>query len=100
MNFWDHHGFAFILFMFFFPRLTMLLATTAGGDLFYWLGWLFLPRVTVAILATVHYLDQNPILVIFSWLWALGGESTEKRVVQRRVSSSPVEKDAEVHSVT
>lgn len=38
-NFWDYHGILFILAMFFFPRLTMLFATTVGGG-FFLLAWL------------------------------------------------------------
>ncbi|MFN3189455.1 MAG: hypothetical protein ACE361_02945 [Aureliella sp.] len=83
MNFWEQHGILFIVAMFFFPRLTMLLATSFGGGILYWLGWLFAPRVTVAILATMCYADTNIILVVLSWFWALGGETTEKTVVTR-----------------
>ena len=55
----------------------MLFATVWGGWL-WWLGWVFAPRITVAVLATLYYLDTNPVLVVFAWIWALGGESTEK----------------------
>lgn len=79
MNFWDYHGWLFILAMFFFPRLTMLFATAAGGGFWYWVGWLFAPRLTVAILATYFFWESNTVLVVFTWVWALGGESTEKR---------------------
>ena len=80
-NFWDYHGPIFIFFMFFFPRLTMLLATTTGGGILYWLGWLFAPRLTVAILATTLFWDSNTVLVVLTWFWALAGESTEKTAV-------------------
>lgn len=80
MNFWDTHTWLFIIAMFFFPRLTMLFATTFGGGFLYWLGWFFAPRITVAIIASMLYWDNNTILVIFTWLWALTGESTEKSV--------------------
>lgn len=76
-NFWDVHGLFFILFMCFFPRLTMLFATVWGGFL-WWVGWFFAPRLTVAILATTYYWDTNPVLCVFTWLWALAGESGEK----------------------
>lgn len=84
-DFWDVHGILFLVFMFFFPRLTMLFATAWGG-LLWWLGWLFLPRLTVAILATTCYWQTNPVLCILAWFWALGGESTEKTVVTRGAS--------------
>lgn len=81
-NFWDFHGYGFILAMFFFPRLTMLFATTFGGGFFYWVGWLFAPRLTVAIIATILFHDHNFALLVFTWLWAIGGEFTEKRCCQ------------------
>lgn len=56
----------------------MLFATTAGGGLLYWLGWLLAPRLTVAILATTYFWETNTILVIITWIWALTGESGEK----------------------
>lgn len=80
VNFWDVHGVFFILFMFCFPRLTMLFATTVGGGFLYWLGWLLAPRLTVAILATTCFWETNTVLVVFTWIWALGGETTEKTV--------------------
>lgn len=82
-NFWEYHGLLFILCMFFFPRLTMLFATTTGGGLLYWLGWIFAPRLTVAILATMLFYQHNVLLLIFTWIWALGGESGEKTIVPR-----------------
>jgi hypothetical protein len=82
MDFWQVHGIFFIIFMFFFPRLTMFFATPWGG-LFWWLGWLFLPRLTVAILATNNYWETNKFLVVLTWIWALGGESAEKTGARR-----------------
>ena len=82
-NFWSFHGWWFILFMFFFPRLTMLFCTVWGGIL-WWIGWLLAPRLTVAILATFLFGHTNTVLVVFTWLWALGGESTEKKIVLKR----------------
>ncbi len=78
-GFWQHHGIWFVIFMFFFPRLTMLFATVWGGWL-WWVGWLFAPRLTVAIIATTFYWQTNMVLVVFTWIWALGLESGEKGV--------------------
>lgn len=78
-NFWDNHTWLFVLAMCFFPRLTMLFATVYGGGFLYWLGWLLAPRFTVAIIATILYHDTNLYLLVFTWIWALGGESGEKR---------------------
>ncbi|MGH8372346.1 MAG: hypothetical protein ACRETO_06410, partial [Gammaproteobacteria bacterium] len=61
-SFWFHHGLWFILFMFFFPRLTLLLSSVPFGGLFWWLGWIFAPRLLVAILATTNYWHTNMIL--------------------------------------
>lgn len=84
IDFWDVHGLIFIVCMFCFPRLTMLFATTWGGFL-WWLGWLFAPRLAVAIMATTVYWDSNTLLVVITWLWALGGEGTEKTTLKRKV---------------
>jgi hypothetical protein len=78
LNFWDVHGFWFILFMFFFPRLTLLFSSVVTGGILWWLGWIFAPRLLVAILATHSYWETNTVLVVLTWLWALGGESAEK----------------------
>lgn len=81
-NFWEHHGWLFIMAMFFFPRLTMLLATTFGGGLLYYIGWLLMPRLTVAIIATILFHDHNTLLLIFTWIWAFSGEAGEKIVIK------------------
>ena len=81
-NFWDYHTVWFIVAMFFFPRLTMLFGTTVGGGWLYWLGWLFAPRLTVAIYATMLHSQVNLVLVILTWIWALGGEHCEKTSIQ------------------
>ena len=88
VDFWTLHGWGFILAMFFFPRLTMLFGTVHGG-LLWWLGWLFLPRLQVAIIATLRYGETNPALVVITWLWALSGESTEKAAVNRGRKKKP-----------
>lgn len=77
VSFWQVHGFWFIFFMMFFPRLTLLFATAWGG-FFWWIGLIFAPRLTVAILATMIYWHTNPILVVITWLWAFIGETASK----------------------
>ena len=86
MNFWDVHGLFFILFLAFLPRFTMFVTGIffAFGGFFFWMGWLFAPRLTVAILATQYYWSSNPLLCVITWIWALGGESTEKKVVHKK----------------
>jgi len=86
-NFWDYHGCWFIFFMFFFPRLTMLFATTTvSGGFLYLLGWLFAPRLTVAIIATTYFWQANTFLCVLTWFWAIGGEYTEKVVVRSQAT--------------
>ena len=77
-SFWHVHGIFFIFFMFFFPRLTLLFSSVPFGGVLWWLGWIFAPRLLVAILATFNYWQTNPILVVLCWCWALSGESVEK----------------------
>ncbi len=84
VNFWDVHGVFFIFFMFFFPRLTLLFSSVISGGVLWWLGWIFAPRLLVAILATTAYWETNRILVVLTWLWALGGEGFEKNTVRKR----------------
>ncbi len=83
-NYWNKHGVFFLIFITLFPRLTLLLSSVPFGGLFWWLGWLFTPRLLVAILATIAYWNTNEVLVVLSWLVAWGGESSEKFVVHRR----------------
>ena len=83
-NFWDNHGLFFLFFIATFPRLTLLFSSVATGGILWWLGWLFAPRILVALLATISYWHQNPVLVVISWLVAIGGESSEKTVVLKR----------------
>lgn len=86
VNFWDVHGILFVICLAFFPRLTMLFATVWGG-FFWWLGWLFAPRLLVAILATTHFWHTNPVLVVITWIWALAGEGGEKGVAVKKAQS-------------
>lgn len=78
INFWDKHGFFFLFFITLFPRLTLLFSSVPFGGVFWWLGFIFWPRILIASLATVAYFHTNPVLVVISWLIALGGEVFEK----------------------
>ena len=84
-NYWDHRGVFFLFFVTLFPRLTLLFSSVALGGVFWWLGFIFVPRILVAVLATLAYWDANPILVLISWLVALSGESSEKYLIRDRV---------------
>lgn len=85
MNFWDHHGVFFLIFITLFPRLTLLFSSVAFGGIFWWIGFFFAPRILVAVLATLSYAQTNPILVIMSWVVAISGESSEKYAFKNRV---------------
>lgn len=78
VDFFQNHGFVFLFFITLFPRLTLLFSSVASGGILWWLGFIFCPRVLVASLATMAYFHTNPILVVISWLVALGGEVFEK----------------------
>ncbi|WP_408095495.1 hypothetical protein ACJVC5_10670 [Peredibacter sp. HCB2-198] len=78
VDFFQKHGVFFLIFITFFPRLTLLFSSVAFGGFFWWLGFFFCPRILVASLATVAYFHTNPILVTISWIVALGGETLEK----------------------
>jgi hypothetical protein len=83
-NFWEHHGLFFLIFITLFPRLTLFFSSVPFGGLLWWLGFIFAPRLLVALLATVTYLSSNPILVLISWIVALSGESSEKYYVKKK----------------
>ncbi len=99
-NFWDYHGVLFLIAITLFPRLTLLLSSVPFGGLFWWLGWLFAPRILVAILATITYWNNNPVLVTLSWLIAIGLESSEKRFVIYRARWSGDRATGDVIDVT
>ena len=86
MDFWDVHGWLFLIGIAAFPRLTMLLAVSVPFGWLAWLGWLFVPSLLVAILATNYYWDTNPVLCVLAWLWlmAKGGETGRRASGSRR----------------
>jgi len=65
-----------------FPRITlalMLLWTDfVSGGVLWWLGYVFCPRLLIAILS-LPYFNQNPVLVICAWVAAFSGEINEKK---------------------
>ena len=84
-NYWQHHGFILLVFLTFFPRLALFFSSIPFGGFFWWLGFFFFPRTLVAFLATLNYWHENPFLVTLAWFIAIGGESTEKYFIKRRV---------------
>lgn len=98
-NYWEYHGIFLLISLSFFPRLALLFSSIPFGGFFWWLGFIFCPRYLIAVLATLNYWSQNPILVSLSWLIALGGESTEKYYMQRRVKVYRYEKQKDSDQV-
>ncbi|MFZ4713329.1 MAG: hypothetical protein ACOYL6_06445 [Bacteriovoracaceae bacterium] len=78
VNYFLRHGWFFLIFITFFPRLTLLFSSVPFGGVLWWFGLVFCPRVLVATLATVTYFKTNPVLVVISWMVALSGEIFEK----------------------
>ncbi len=70
-DFWDTHSGWFILGMLCFPRLTMLFFTSYGSGFLYWAGWLFVPQLTVAVIAIILYGETNSGVDLLTWIWAL-----------------------------
>lgn len=80
-DFFHKHNFLFLIFVSFFPRLTLLFSSVPFGGFFWWLGLFFMPRLLVAVLATVAYGQTNPLLVAVAWFVALTGEVMEKKKI-------------------
>jgi hypothetical protein len=94
IDFFTKHGWIFLISIALFPRLTLLVSgvlfhSVEFGGLLWWLGFFFAPRILIATLATLAYWNTNQLLVIFAWLIALGGESSEKMVIRRKMRSAP-----------
>jgi hypothetical protein len=94
IDYFTKHGWFFLISVAIFPRLTLLVSALLVGSvelggLVWWLGFLIAPRILVATLATAAYWNTNPVLVIFSWLIALSGETSEKFVITKRMRTGP-----------
>lgn len=85
VSYWSRHGIFLLIFLALFPRLTLLFSSIPFGGFFWWFGLFFFPRYLIAAIATLEYWQCNPILVTLAWLVAIGGETTEKMYVNRRV---------------
>ena len=79
----EYRSFIFILGLIFVPRVTLLVSSIwfnlVTGGFFWWLTWLFAPRYLIAGIASAHYWDTNPFLVVCSWVVAiLGSRDSDK----------------------
>lgn len=83
MDFWTNHGWLFLLGVTFLPRITLFLTSIFPVSLLGWLGFIFVPHIHVAIIATTLYWDTNPWLCVISWLVALGGTGGESATVHK-----------------
>lgn len=87
IDFWTVHSIWFCIFIAFFPRLTMLFTGICfmpfAGPLF-WIGWVLAPHLTVAIIATYLYWQTNPVVCVIAWMFALSGESAEKKTIKHK----------------
>lgn len=97
VDFFVKHGWFFLFSITLFPRLTLLVSgllvgSIEFGGILWWIGFFIAPRILVAILATVSYWNTNQFLVVMSWLIALGGESSEKFVITRRMNQNRPQK--------
>jgi hypothetical protein len=72
VNYWDVHGWLFLVGITLFPRLTMLFFTAAPWGWLAWLGWIVWPNLLAAVLATTFYWRTNPVLCVCAWLMVAG----------------------------
>lgn len=84
MDFWQQHGWLFLIGCAFFPRITTLFFSAASFGLWSILGWIFAPHFLVAFLATTYYWHTNPILVMIAWGFAFAGTGGEAKVADDR----------------
>jgi len=86
MGFWEVHGHFWGLVLLFglavFPRITTFFAAGPFGCLA-WLGWIFVPHVLVAVIATSMYWDTNPALCVIAWFFAFAGTGGEGAAANR-----------------
>jgi hypothetical protein len=86
LNYWDYHGWLFLLGATFLPRITTLFFTSVTFGFWAILGWIFTPHLLVAIYATTYYWEKNPFLCVAAWFMAFIGTGGEAKVAQRTAS--------------
>jgi hypothetical protein len=87
MDFWQRHGWLFLIGCAFFPRITTLFFSAVTFGFWHIVGWVIAPHFLVAILATTYYWDTNPVLVTASWAFAFmgtGGEAKAAKWTKRK----------------
>jgi len=92
VSFFDVHPYGIVLLigLVVFPRLTIFIGWLVGylatGGAWFWLGWFFVPRFLIALIATLSYWNTNPVLVVLSWLFALSGTTAETATAAKKIS--------------
>lgn len=86
MDFWALHGILFLLGLMFFPRITVWFFSAVTGGFIFWLFFLLMPRLFIAIIAIYNFWDTNPVLVVFGCLWCMAGEGGEKTAARKTAS--------------
>jgi hypothetical protein len=81
MSFWDVHSGWYLIALALFPRATLLFTNPVFGGLYWWTGWLVLPRLLVALFLSATYWPNDPVLCILAWIWGLLIETAEKDVL-------------------
>lgn len=84
LNFWDYHGWLFLIGATCFPRITTLFFTTVTFGFWGILGWIFAPHFLVAIYATTYYWHSNPVLCVIAWIMAFAGTGGEGAYVNSK----------------
>ena len=83
MDYFAIHGVLLLFALALFPRISMvcmlLWGTLISGGVLWWLGFVFMPGLVVAVEATTHYWDTNPVLCVVAWIVAFGGFSAETK---------------------
>jgi hypothetical protein len=85
MDFWAIHGIFFLFGCAFFPRITLLFFSAVSFGFWTFVGWIFAPHLTVAIIATTLYWETNPLLVVIAWFFAFGGTISETLFAEQRL---------------
>ena len=80
-EYWDIHGWIFLLGCIIFPRLTLLFSGVVTGGFTICFSWFFMPHILVAILS-LSYWSTNPLLVIAAWICAIIGTMIEGTLVK------------------
>ena len=100
MGYWDNHGLIFLIGLAVLPRITMFLGGTVWGfallpppwPVLAWIGFFISPSLVIAMLATMHYWDTNPILCVIAWLLFTGkvtGAASQRRRERDDVRFTP-----------